>query len=350
LAVDLAGELPPDGFSIARPGYTFAFPRDHGSHPSFRTEWWYVTGHLWSPAGRRFGFQLTFFRQGTHHSPWKGSQAWRTDQVFLAHAALTDLTGKRFLVAERFARGGIFANAKEGHLSVFHGPWALEEMTEGALSATFTVQGASLKLAFTPATDPVIFGENGVSRKGDDPSAASHYITFPRMAATGTIRLPEGLEIKVSGQGWMDHEFSSNQLSQGQVGWDWAAIQLRTGHHLMAYRLRREDGSQDPWSTLTEVDSHGKILRTTHAFEMKAAGTWVSPSSGTRYPQPVVLSAWDQHWRLMPLLPDQELRTPRSTGITYWEGACRVLDDQGLEIGDAYLEQTGYAHSLQGRF
>lgn len=349
-AVRPTPDATPEGFSVAKPGYVFSFPKDHGSHPAFRTEWWYATGHLWTPQGRRFGFQLTFFRQATHRGPWRGSSAWRTDQVFLAHAAITDVAGSRFLSAERFARGGIFADAGEGGLSVFHGPWSLKEAEAGNLKASFTVQGAALELSLTPTTAPVIFGENGVSRKGDDPTAASHYITFPRLAAEGMLRLPEGGSLKVSGNAWIDHEFSSNQLSQGQVGWDWAALQLRSGHSLMAYRLRRGDGSQDPWSTLTEVDAKGRILRSTHAFEFKGEGTWTSPTSGARYPQPLVLTAWGEQWRLVPLLADQELRTPRSTGITYWEGACRVLDGNRQEIGDAYVEQTGYAHTLQGRF
>lgn len=340
----------PDGFTLARPGYQFTFPRDHGSHPEFRTEWWYLTGHLRSSEGQRFGFQLTFFRQSTHRGPWKGSSAWRTDQMFLAHAAITDESGKRFLSAERFARGGLLAGASEQELSVFHGPWVLKGAPNGPWLAKCSVQGSTLELSLVPATPPVIFGEEGVSRKGEDPTAASHYLTFPRLRATGTLRLPEGKSLKVTGQAWMDHEFSSNSLSPGQVGWDWAAIQLREGGNLMAYRMRRGDGTQDPWSTLTEVDASGLITRTTHAFALTQEGTWLSPQSGAHYPQPMTLEAWGHRWRLVPILPDQELRTPRSTGITYWEGACRVLDEHGVDIGDAYLEQTGYAHSLKGRF
>lgn len=340
-----------DGFATARPGYRFSFPRDHGSHPAFRTEWWYFTGHLWSPdATRRFGYQLTFFRQASPPAAWKGSAAWRSDQIHLAHAALTDEAGRRFLVDERLDRAGLLAGASGDRLDVFQEDWRAEQDPSGHIQVHMTVRGAALDLTLDPATPPVIFGEDGVSRKGADPGAASHYITFPRLQARGTLRLPEGPTLVVQGRGWMDHEFSSNQLSADQVGWDWAGIQLRDGRSLMAYRLRRNDGTQDPFSTLTEVDAAGRLTRSTHAFRLSATSSWHSPASGTLYPLPLRLEAWDLSLTLVPILPDQELQTGRSTGITYWEGACRVLDGAGREVGDAYVELTGYAHSLKGRF
>jgi predicted secreted hydrolase len=341
----------PDGFAVARPGYRFAFPRDHGSHPTFRTEWWYFTGHLWSANGvRRFGYQLTFFRQASPASPWKGSETWRSDQLHLAHAALTDETGRRFLVDERLDRAGLLAGAAEGRLDVFQQDWHAIQDPSGRIHLHMTLKGAALELALEPTTPPVIFGKDGLSRKGADSEAASHYLTFPRLKSQGTLRLPEGLNLSVQGHSWMDHEFSSSQLAQGQVGWDWAGIQLRDGRNLMAYRLRQKDGRQDPFSTLTEVDAAGHIQRSTQTFSLFAKASWRSPASGTAYPLPLVLEAWGESFTLVPLLPDQELRTDRSTGITYWEGACRVLDGSGRDVGDAYVELTGYAHSLKGRF
>ncbi len=341
----------PEAFATARPGYAFAFPRDHGSHPAYRTEWWYFTGHLWTADGsRRFGYQLTFFREASPPAPWKGSPAWRSDQLHLAHAALTDEAGGRFLVDERLDRAGLLAGASESGLAVFQEDWSAEQDAAGSLRLHMGVKGAVLDLALTPGTPPVIFGEEGVSRKGADPSAASHYISFPRLAAAGTLRLPEGPVLAVHGLGWMDHEFSSNQLAADQVGWDWAGIQLRDGRSLMVYRLRHGDGSQDPYSTLSEVDARGRVRRSTRAFELKALGAWRSPASGAAYPLPLRLEAWGERWSLVPIRMDQELRTDRSTGITYWEGACRVLDGGGREVGEAYLELTGYAHSLKGRF
>lgn len=350
----------PDGFAVARPGYRFSFPRDHGSHPAFRTEWWYFTGHLWNQEGnRRFGYQLTFFRQAGRvrpknqsaaEAPYNGSASWRSDQIFLAHGTLTDEAGKRFLVSERLNRGGLAAGATEDHLAVFNESWNAEADGAGQIRLHLGVQGAVLDLNMQAPARPVIFGGGGVSRKGADPSAASHYLTFPRMPSSGILKLSDAAPMKVSGSTWMDHEFSSNQLAPDQVGWDWAGIQLRDGRCLMAYRMRRQDGSQDPYSVITEVDSKGRVARSTGAFRVTQQGVWTSPASRARYPQPITFEAWGERFTLVPLLRDQELRATRSAGITYWEGACRVLDGKGKEIGDAYLEQTGYAHSLKGRF
>ncbi len=341
----------PDGFAVARPGYAFRFPRDHGSHPAFRTEWWYFTGHLWSADGtRRFGYQLTFFRQASPKAAWTGSPAWRTDQIHLAHAALTDEAGRRFRVSERLNREGIPAGSAQDRLAVFNESWRAEMGADGRIALRMQAEDAKLDLVLTAATPPVVFGGDGVSRKGADPTAASHYVTFPRLATAGALRLGGAAPVPVSGPSWMDHEFSSNQLSEGQVGWDWAAIQFRDGRHLMAYRMRLQDGGQDPFSSATEVDAKGRIARTTRDFALRPKGRWTSPASKTSYPLPLELEAWGERWTLVPLLKEQELRTARSTGITYWEGACRVLDASGREVGDAYVELTGYAHSLKGRF
>lgn len=354
LAVPLLAQVPattPDGFAVARPGYRFAFPRDHGSHPAFRTEWWYFTGHLWTADGtRRFGYQLTFFRQASPKAAWTGSPAWRTDQIHLAHAALTDEAGRRFRVSERLNREGIPAGSALDRLAVFNEAWRAEMAPDGRIQVRFQAEDARVALTLVPATPPVVFGEDGVSRKGVDPTAASHYLTFPRLGTTGTVRLGEAAPVAVSGWSWMDHEFSSNQLSKGQVGWDWAAVQLRDGRHLMAYRMRLMDGEQDPFSSVTEVNAKGRIARTTRDFALRPKGRWTSPASKASYPLPLELEVWGERWTLQPILENQELRTARSTGITYWEGACRVLDRSGMEVGDAYLELTGYAHSLKGRF
>jgi predicted secreted hydrolase len=337
-----------DGFRNARPGYVFRFPADHGSHPEFRSEWWYYTGLLHASDGRQYGFQLTFFRQASPLSSWRGNAHWQSDQIYLAHAALSDVWGGRFSFEEHLNRGGIWASAASGALALVNGPWAVKG--DGAHQRLqFEVKGNRLELDLTALTAPVIFGEEGVSRKGEDPSAASHYVTFPRMSASGTLR-KDGAPTSVSGEVWMDHEWSSNQLSQGQVGWDWAGLRLKDGRSLMAYRLRRSDGSADPWSTLTEVDAQGRISRRTRSWSAKAMDQWTSPHSGAAYPLPLQIEAWGERWSLEPLLLDQELRTQRSNGITYWEGACRVRDSSGKEVGEGYVELTGYAGSLKGRF
>lgn len=340
----------PDGFTVARPGYAFSFPKDHGAHPDYRTEWWYVTGHLWDGARKRYGFQLTFFRQATPHAAWTGDAAWRSDQLILAHASLTDEAAGRFTFDERLNREGLAAGAVVGRLEVFDESWHLDQQPDGSLDLAMDAKGTALHLRLAPQTPPVIFGEGGVSRKGADPTATSHYVTFPRLAATGESRVPGAAPRTLSGQAWMDHEWSSNYLASDQVGWDWAGIQLKDGRSIMAFRLRQKDGSPDPWSTLQEVDAKGRIARATRAFTMTAEGAWTSPASGARYPIPMRLDAFGETFHLVPTVKDQELRTGRSTGITYWEGDCRVLDKDGKEIGEAYLELTGYAQGMKGRF
>ncbi len=334
-----------DGFLVARPGHVFQFPRDHGSHPGFRTEWWYWTGHLTDDRGQAFGFQLTFFRQASPPAGWKGSPAWRSDEIHLAHAAVTDVTAGSFRSEERLDRGGLMAGAAASGVQVFHGSWS------GAMDRLrFQVRGRSLELSLSTLTPPVIFGEDGVSRKGADPTAASHYVTFPRLRVSGLLREMDGRSRTVSGLAWMDHEWSSNQLDQDQVGWDWASLQLDDGRSLMAYRLRKADGSQDPWSSATLVDAQGRVTARSRAFRMNAQGTWSSPRSKASYPLPLALEAFGETWILEPLVPDQELGGDRPGGITYWEGACRVRDAAGVDRGRAYVELTGYAHSLKGRF
>jgi predicted secreted hydrolase len=344
----LAQAGPPPAFPTALPGRVFQFPRDHGAHPEFRTEWWYFTGHLWNGAGQRYGYQLTFFRSALPAGAWKGSAAWRSDQIHLAHAALTQVQGGRFTTEERLNREGLVAGAATTGLDLRNASWTAKAQGD-RIHLSFAVGRSRLELDLDPTTPPVVFGEDGVSRKGADPTAASHYLTFPRLATTGTLTGPGGRAATLQGRSWMDHEFSSSQLSAGQVGWDWAGIQLRDGHSLMVYRLRGRDGAQDPYSLVTEVDAAGKVLRSTHDFRL-TGGRWQSPRSKAVYPLPLRLEAWGRTLTLEPVVADQELRTRQGAGITYWEGACRVLDGQGREGGDAYVELTGYAHSMQGRF
>ena len=334
-------------FQPARPGRVFEFPRDHGSHPAFATEWWYFTGHLWSADGsRRYGYQLTFFREALPAGSYRGSPAWRTDQIHMAHAALTDAGRGTFRFDERLNREGIPASAATGRLDLRNASWTAR-MEGTTIRLAFSVGDADLELELAAPGPPVIFGEGGIVRKGDDPDAASHYVTFPRLATRGRLRGP--LAEELHGTSWMDHEFSSSQLSRGQVGWDWAGIQLRDGRSLMLYRLRRADGSQDPWSLASEVDAAGRLARATRSFTLQG-GPWRSPASGATYPLPLRVEAFGETWTLAPLVPGQELATRQGARITYWEGACRVLDAKGREAGDAYVELTGYAHSLAGRF
>lgn len=338
----LHAQTTPDGFAIPQTGRVFVFPRDHGSHPEFRTEWWYVTGHLDAKDGRRFGFQVTFFRQARREDG-------KVLHLHLAHTALLDAQTGRFAHEERLNREGWDAGASETTLDVRNGNWSLklDEKTQ-KLRIAATVKGdALLRLELEPAKPLVVFGKDGVSRKGASESAASHYLTWTRLKARGTVRLGSE-EHAVSGEAWMDHEFSSSQLEEGQTGWDWASLQLKDGREVMAYVMRRKDGTPDAASTLAVIGREGKMRHlASDAFKMEVLGTWKSPRSGAIYPIRVRISFEGESFELRPLAENQE-HDGGITHLPYWEGACDVLDAHGQIAGRAFLELAGYAGDLTG--
>ncbi len=356
-------ELPaftPDGFRVPQPSPTFSFPRDHGSHPDYKIEWWYLTGHLFTAAKptRRFGFQATFFRSAAPHdvAARPASAAFGHDQLYLAHMALIDVSTGRFLHQERLNRAGWDASAATDTLEVRNGDWSLRlaptiDATAPFASDTLALTGgiradARFTLTLTPTKSLVRFGADGYSRKGSAPTAASYYLTFPRLAVTGTLALDGAAPVPVTGQAWMDHEYSSSQLAPDQVGWDWLSAQLHDGRELMFYALRRRDGSLDPASTLTWIDRDGRA--TTAPYRWEALTTWRSSRTGAVYPQRIRLTTTDPDTGsdltllVEPFASDQELGGSLG-GVTYWEGACRLLAaDASTELGSAYLELTGY--------
>jgi predicted secreted hydrolase len=353
-----------DGYAIPQPGRQFIFPRDHGSHPEFAIEWWYVTGHLTATNQSQFGFQATFFRRAltppgaTNNST---STAFGNDQIYLAHMALVEKTAGVFRYQERLNRSGWDAASATNTLDVRNGNWSLR-LSPGKSGAgeIFHLQAtvgaeAAIVLNLSPKKPMVVFGTNGVSRKAADFQASSHYLTYPRLAAVGTLTLAE-TNLAVSGEAWMDHEFSSSQLGAGQVGWDWLSLQLFDGSELMAYRMRRADGSTDPFSTVAWIDAHSVVCQTgPDKFQWKILQHWHSPKTGSEYPSLVQLTAENpvtgetEIFIVQPCVADQEL-AGRVGGVAYWEGACRVLDKNKKEIGRAYMELTGYGESLNGKF
>jgi predicted secreted hydrolase len=356
--------LTDDGYAIPQAGRQFVFPRDHGSHPEFAIEWWYITGHLVATNQAQFGFQATFFRRAlvppdaTNNSP---SAAFGNDQIYLAHMALVDKTSGKFIYQEKLNRAGWDANSSTNTLDVHNGNWSLRLAPEkSAGHEVFQLQSTvgadvAFTLDLTPKKPMVIFGTNGVSRKASDFKASSHYLTFPRLAVNGTLTLAE-TNLTVTGEAWMDHEFSSSQLGAGQVGWDWLSLQLFDGRELMAYRMRRTDGSTDPFSTVAWIDQKSVVRQIgPEKFQWKVLQRWRSPKSGSEYPSLVELSAENpvtgkiENFIVQPFVADQEL-VGKIGGVGYWEGACRVLDENKKEIGRAYMELTGYGESLKGKF
>lgn len=352
----------PDGFSIPQPGYVFSFPRDHGSHPDFKIEWWYLTGHLQSvdtPA-RRFGFQATFFRQAGPRGGTDTNPAFGSAHLYLAHMALIDVQTGKFLHQERLNREGWDASADATTLAVRNGDWSLHlaDPTDASTTPTLRLKGgvhaeATFKLTLRAAKPLVIFGENSVSRKGSAYSAASYYLTFTRLATEGELTLQgeRGNEtLRVTGEAWMDHEISSSQLDEGQVGWDWLSIHFDDNRELMLYRLRRRDGTADPASTLTWVDGAARTQRAPFTWEVLTR--WTSPATGASYPARIRVTTTDPatqaevSFTVEPLAAAQELPGTLG-GVPYWEGACRILDASGRTVGQAYMELTGYARDLK---
>jgi predicted secreted hydrolase len=340
-----------DGFTVPQPNPTFTFPRDHGSHPDYKIEWWYLTGHLFTaetPA-RRFGFQATFFRSAAPRdvAAQPAPANFGHDQIYLAHMALIEVSTGRFLHQERLNRAGWDATASTATLDVRNGDWSLR-LLDVATESLALVGGiradARFSLTLTPAKPLVRFGDAGYSRKGAAPTAASYYLTFPRLAAAGSLTY-EGKNLPVTGEAWMDHEYSSSQLDTNQVGWDWLSAQLKDGRELMFYRLRTTDGGTDSASTLTWINADGRTTRS--PFKWEPLTTWKSPATGAEYPQRIRLTTTDPAtntetvFLVEPVASDQELGGSLG-GVTYWEGACRILAPDGTDLGNAYLELTGY--------
>ena len=359
---------------MARAPYRFSFPRDHGAHRDYLTEWWYYTGHLRGKNGRRFGYELTFFRNAfvpPSKLPKRKSK-WATRDLMFAHFALTDEAGKRFLFDDRIARASDLGAAGAQAASskpprVWLGDWNLQFEGERGQKQRIQARGRSrqdedeknatlfaLDLSHLSHKEPVSHGRSGVSRKGAGVGNASHYYSMTRLESRGTIVIG-GEKFQVEGASWFDHEFGSSQLSPGQVGWDWFSLQLADGRELMLYSMRRSDGTTDLASsgTIVAPDGSSKYLSRQN-FSIEPLETWTSPRNQARYPSKWRLRVPGENLELevVPALADQELDTRRSTGISYWEG---LVDARGMANGRpiegaGYVELTGYAKAFTQTF
>ena len=343
-------------WQIASPGYRYEFPRDHFNHPAFQTEWWYYTGNLHTPEGRRFGFELTFFRTGIHLPERLAQQSnavWRPDQIYLAHLALSDLDGRHFYHTERLNRAGPgLAGVSLKDKRYWNGNWQVtwkalnsEEQSLQAVTQQFTLQ-----VDLQPAKPPVIQGQNGISQKGPERSQASHYVSFTRIEAKGTLQRGAST-LQLSGSAWMDHEFFSESRNSNLAGWDWFAIQLDNNEELMLYRLRQKGGEPDPYSSGTYVDARGNahFLGSTD-FSLRPGAYWQSPHSKARYPLEwqIDVPSLDLHLRQNTALPDQELYSRSAITPSYWEGAVTYSGQLRAKPanGVGYLEMTGYDRAV----
>lgn len=357
IAVFLAALMPllAGQWKSALPGYHYEFPRDHFSHPDYRTEWWYYTGNLRAPDGHHFGFELTFFRFATatpEQAKRDAGKVWSPDQVYLAHLALSDIDGKQFYHTERLNRAGPgLAGAALNDHRYWNGNWKVQwlpnsdDQTLEAVCDRF-----KLRLQLHPSKQFVIQGKDGVSRKGPEPGNASHYISFTRLTASGELTY-NNRQYSLTGLAWMDHEFFTQLLDATQAGWDWFAIQLNNNEELMLYRLRKKSGRGDPYSSGTYIDSEGKahFLDGSQLF-FSSSGKWTSPQSGVTYPMSwqIRIPSLGLQLAEQTALNDQELFSENSVTAAYWEGAVTYngyLHAQPAQ-GVGYLEMTGYGKPL----
>ena len=359
----VATAAPAAGWRTADPAYAWSFPADHWAHPGYKTEWWYFTGHLESTAdpGRRFGYQLTFFRVGLLPEPRPLDSGWAATDLILGHAAITDVARGEHRFSETLYRAvpllGGFNRYPVPAIAWSRGPAGTDggsslHWTDGgfALAMEDDAQGFAIRLDVHPEKPIALQGPNGYSRKGEAAGAASQYYSLTRLRTEGTLRI-DGKDIPVRGRSWMDREFGSNQLDEDQIGWDWFSLQLDDGRDVMLYLLRDAAGGTDTArGTIIPRDGPPRYLDA-GSFSARPTGSWRSAASGAEYPSGwrVEVPGEDVRLTVVPLLLDQENRGALGGGISYWEGAVEVRGDGGSAVGRGYVELTGYGEGNRPR-
>jgi predicted secreted hydrolase len=338
-------------WEIAEPGHVYRFPLDHHLHENFKTEWWYLTGNLTNSSGRRFGYELTFFRQGIRSPAERRGTTSRfiVDDLKFAHFAITDPEGKRFLFQQKMSRGA-FGEAGFGNGSrlAWIDSWSLTMNPDASFDLTAEMKGAKLLLHLVPQKQPVIHGKNGISEKAAGLGHASCYYSITRLASSGRLEL-NGAKFAVTGDSWFDHEWATNQLAPNQAGWNWLSAQFDDGSELMLYEMRLTNGAIDPVSSGTFIRADGTSVALTKSdFRMRATCFWKSKTTKANYPigWEIAVPREQLQFTISPLLANQELVF---TPLIYWEGAFDLIGTQsGKPIrGHGYLELTGYTAPLR---
>ncbi|MEO8045339.1 MAG: lipocalin-like domain-containing protein [Spartobacteria bacterium] len=340
------------GWQVAEPGWQYEFPRDHHRHADFKTEWWYFTGNLATERGRRFGYELTFFRQGIRPPNERTGTTSRfvVDDLKFAHFTVTDAAGKQFLFHDKASRGSFGeAGFDDSARLAWIESWNLKMNPDGSFDLAAAAEDASIALHLVTQKEPIIHGSDGISPKAEGDGHASHYYSLTRLTTSGALRVRDE-NFVVSGESWFDHEWATNQLAPGQAGWNWVSAQFEDKTELMLYQMRLTTGAIDPISSGTFVRADGTSIGLTSAdFEMTANSFWKSPQTKANYPigWRVRVPKEQLEFTIEPVLPNQELVLGP---LIYWEGA---FDVSGMRAGKAirgrgYLELTGYAAPLQG--
>ena len=343
-----------EAFETPRPGRVWSFPRDHGSHPEFKTEWWYYVGHLQAASGESFGYQLTFFRVALRKPAPQARSAWSLHTVYFAHFAVTDAARRRFFFQEKSGRGALgLSGAAAETLKVWIDDWRAElKGDEFHLQAQD--RGLGLDLVLKSRKPPALHGQGGYSRKSGTSDSASYYYSLPRLSTQGHITV-DGRRLAVTGESWMDHEFFSSAMAPNLSGWDWFSLQLEDGWEVMLYLLRQKDGAVDPASAGSLIEPSGRVRHLSRDdFTVKPTGVWTSPHTRTNYPAgwEIDIPGAGYRLKLTPTAPDQEIRSQAPARVTYWEGQVKIegVKDGAPVKGLGYAELTGYAGGLGARF
>ena len=331
-------------YPVVAPGLTLQFPRDFGSHPAFRLEWWYITGWVTDASRTPYGIQVTFFRNRPRVAETNASD-FASRQLLFAHAAVADPRLGHLRHDQRAAREGFgLAGAAESSTDVWIDDWSLKAAA-GTYRARIAARDFRFDLNFTATQAILLQGDAGISRKGPDPRQSSAYYSEPQLAVAGRLASGED-EFDVTGSAWLDHEWSSEVMAARATGWDWAGINLDDGGALMAFRMRdHEGGALWAGGTLREGDGRVRAFAP-HEIGFQPRRRWRSPRTGAEYPVAMSIEAATASYTLEPLLDDQELDARASTGAIYWEGAVRAAQ-AGREVGRGYLELTGYGAPLK---
>jgi predicted secreted hydrolase len=333
-------------YAAVTPERPLVFPADFGSHPDFRTEWWYVTGWLRTQDGEELGFQITFFRAKPKIDADNPS-AFTPRQLLIAHCAISDPKRGRLWQDQKIRRAGLgLAEARVGDTDVWIDNWSLER-EGGKYTAKIDAENFSFALTFSETQAVLLNGNSGLSRKGPAAQAASYYYSLPHLKVAGSI-VRNGRTDGVTGEAWFDHEWSSEYLDSQAVGWDWIGINLDDGAALMAFRIRdAHGGARWAGATLRSADGTMQVLGPGDVT-FSPGRAWVSPRTRIVYPVQWLVHAGSREFELEPLIDDQENDTRLSTGAIYWEGAVRAYEQHRL-VGRGYLELTGYGERLRLR-
>ena len=339
----LAGWVGSDAAS-GLPVRAMQFPRDAGSHPDFSTEWWYITGRATS-GSRVFGFQLTFFRSRVEATQAMSSK-FAAKQLLFAHAAITDIDGKKLWHEQRIARDGFgLASASEAGMNVKLRDWSLQSRG-GHYSAELPATDFDITLQFTPTQPLLLQGKQGLSRKGPDEKHASYYYSQPQLGTSGKLRVKDKT-FDVKGTAWLDHEWSQSVMPPGATGWDWIGMNLTDGSALTAFRLRDKDGAA-LWDGGSFRSAKGELYVFSRGEVIfKPTRLWKSPLTQTSYPVEWIVRTPANFYTVRAVIDNQELDSRQSTGAIYWEGLSELIDSNGKKVGHGYLEMTGYAAPLR---